>query len=700
MSAVQERLAVGAGRSQPLGATPDAEGVNFSVYSEHATSVELLLFESAGAPHPAHVVVLDPAIHRDFHFWHCHVRGVGPGQVYAYRMDGPSDTSVSGCRFNRNKVLLDPYALGNVSTLWRRDDAIGQQDNVETSMRSVVIDPHEYDWEGDEPLRTPLRDTIIYELHVGDFTRSETSGCQHRGTFAALIEKIPYLRELGITAVELMPVFDFDERRVLRTTADGRELRNVWGYDPFGHFAPHSPYCVSPELGTHLTEFRDLVKALHRAGIEVILDVVFNHTDEGNEDGPTISFRGQANEAYYHLSPADRRSYMNYTGCGNTFNANHPLVTKYVIECLQYWATEHHVDGFRFDLASALARGPEGAEMAVPPVLWAIELSQVLAERKVIAEPWDAGGLYQVGRFPGRRWCEWNGRYRDQVRRFVRGDPGLVAAIATRIGGSSDLFGPQEELPTNSVNFVTSHDGFTLNDLVSYDRKHNEANGEGNRDGADENYSWNCGVEGPSDDPDVERLRARQVRNFATVLMMSRGVPMIRAGDEVRRTTHGNNNTYCQDDEGTWFDWRLVERHADLLRFVRLIIALRRRFSTLRQPRFFDGQPNERGVPDVAWHGIRLHRPGWDDPGARALAFTLGGLHGDPDLHAMLNMHDAALEFELPRLPGRWWLRALDTALPSPQDIAEDGAEVPVEGESYLVEGRSSVVLVSEPISG
>jgi isoamylase len=698
--ATATRLEVTAGEPQPLGATPDANGVNFSVYSEYATSVELLLFDSPRAPQPAQTVVMDPTINRSFHFWHCRVDGVGPGQVYAYRMDGPSDTEVSGCRFNRNKVLLDPCALGNSNALWKRADAVGPHDNVETAMRSVVIDIRDYDWEGDRPLCTPDADTIIYELHVRQFTRSASSGCRNPGTFAGIVEKIPYLKELGITAVELMPVFDFDEQRVLRTGPDGTPLRNVWGYDPFGHYAPHSAYCISPDLGTHLTEFRDMVKALHRAGIEVILDVVFNHTDEGNEEGPTISFRGQANEAYYHLSPGDRRYYMNYTGCGNTINANHPVVTKYIIECLEYWASEHHVDGFRFDLASALSRGPDGGEMAVPPALWGIDLSRVLSRRKVIAEPWDAGGIYQVGRFPGERWSEWNGRYRDDVRRFVRGDPGLVSAIAMRISGSADLFAPQRELPTNSINFVTAHDGFSLNDLVSYDSKHNEDNGEGNRDGSDDNLSWNCGAEGPTDDHEVERLRNRQVKNFATILLLSRGVPMFRAGDEVRRTQHGNNNAYCQDHEGVWFDWNRTHEHADVLRFFKDMIRLRKRFSTLRRNAFFTGQPNERGLPDVAWHGTLLNEPGWNDPEGRVLAFTLAGEADEPDLHVMLNMHYQPLDFEVARIPGRRWLRAVDTSLPSPQDILEEGKEVPVEGEIYLLEARSSAILVSRDIRG
>jgi glycogen operon protein len=515
-----------------------------------------------------------------------------------------------------------------------------------------------------------------------------------------VIDKIPYLKSLGITAVELLPIFDFDEEEVLRRGPDGSPLRNYWGYDPYSHFAPQSTYCTSPELGLQLREFRDMVKALHRAGIEVILDVVYNHTSEGNENGPMINFRGLANEAYYHLSPPDRRYYMNYSGTGNTFNANHPLVTKLILESLEYWVTEHHVDGFRFDLGSVLARGLDGAEMAIPPVLWNIELSQVLSDTKVIAEAWDAGGLYEVGHFPGRRWCEWNGPYRDDIRRFVKGDPGLLGTVATRIGGSSDLFGPNEELPTNSINFITCHDGFTLNDLVSYNSKHNEANGENNRDGSDDNRSWNCGVEGPTDDPGVDDLRRRQIKNFAAVLLLSRGVPMLLGGDEFRRTQSGNNNAYCQDGEISWFDWGLAEKNAETLRFFQQMIDFRKRFGTLRAPRFYeDGRSNERDMPEVAWHGTELGAPGWDDPNGRALAFTLAGLGSDPDLHVILNMSDLSLDFELPTVGGRLWARAVDTAQPPPNDIVDPGAEIPVTQPYCSAEGHSVVVLISQPLA-
>ncbi len=691
-----DQLAVTAGRAQPLGATVDGDGVNFSVYSEYAWSVQLLLFADENARQPHTVIDLEPGVNKSFHFWHVHVSGVGAGQIYAYRMDGPKDTSRSGGRFNPNKVLIDPYALGNVNTLWNRGDAVGPQDNVETSMRSMVLDPDDYDWEDDELPDIPMADSVIYEMHVRGFTKSPTSGVAHPGTFRGVIEKIPYLKSLGVTAIELLPIYDFDESQVLREAPDGTPLRNYWGYDPYGHFAPQSSYCVEPEEGAHLREFRDMVKALHKEGIEVILDVVYNHSSEGNQNGPTISFRGQANEAYYHLVPHDRQYYMDYSGCGNTINANHPVVTKYIIESLEYWVTECHVDGFRFDLGSVLSRGPGGAPMETPPVLWNIELSRILSETKVIAEAWDAGGLYQVGRFPGERWCEWNGPYRDDIRRFLRGEPGIIGAVATRIAGSQDLFGPEEEKPSNSINFVTCHDGFTLNDLVSYNGKHNEANGEQNRDGSDDNRSWNCGVEGPTENDEIESLRARQIKNAAAILLLSRGTPMILGGDEFHRTQMGNNNAYCQDNELSWYDWDLVTEHAGTVRFFSELIAFRKRHATLRKDDFFGGGVNARGVPEVSWHGCRLNEPGWNDPLCRVLSFTLGGMHDDPDLHVILNMYDLGLEFELPQIDGQRWAVAVDTAQPSPEDILEAGAEIPVEGSSIHVFGRTAVVLVSQ----
>jgi isoamylase len=683
-----------AGHPHPLGATITATGVNFSLFSENATGVELLLFEHHDDPQPCQVFKLDPRLNKTFHFWHVHVQGLKHGAHYAYRVDGPQDPS-AGHRFNRNKVLIDPYARGNTNALWRRGDATGPEDNVATSMRSVVIDPNVYDWEDDRPLGRPMEDIVIYEMHVAGFTKSPSSGAAHPGTFRGLIEKIPYLKDLGVTAVELMPVFDFDETGVSGEFA-GQELRNFWGYSTMGFFAPQCSYCVSPEAGRHLDEFRDMVKALHRAGIEVILDVVFNHTDEGNHQGPVFSFKGIDNRVYYYLVPEDPRYYRDYTGCGNTFNCNHPIAQKLILDSLRYWVRHGHVDGFRFDEASVLARDENGEPIKHPPVVWQIELDEELADTKVIAEAWDAAGLYQIGHFPGDRWAEWNGRFRDDVRRFVRGDPGMVGAVATRIAGSSDLYEANGELPTNSVNFITCHDGFTLNDLVSYNAKHNEANGEDNRDGADENLSWNCGIEGPAENPEIEALRARQMRNFAVILMLSRGVPMILAGDEIRRTQRGNNNAYCQDNDMSWVDWSFTAQHADTLRFWKRMISFRKAHAVLRRNCFYGGALNERGMPEVAWHGRRLNSPGWSDPDCRTLAFTLAGLDGDADIHVMMNMHRETMEFDLPTIPERTWRLAIDTAADPPHDIADPGAETPYSRGAYSLSGHSIAVLISK----
>lgn len=683
------------GRTHPLGATPNKNGVNFSIFSEHATSVELLLFDKPDDPEPIQIIQLNPKSNKTFHFWHVYVRGLKHGAVYAYRVDGPQNLHGAGYRFNKNKVLIDPYAKSNSNALWNRVDALGSKDNLATSMRSVVIDISDYDWEGDCPLRRPMSETIIYELHVGGFTKSASSGCKHSGTFSGIIEKIPYLKELGITAIELLPVFDFDEKEIIREV-NGKLLKDYWGYNPHSFFAPETSYCYSPPERSPIKEFRDMVKALHKAGIEVILDVVFNHTSEGNHQGPIINFKGIDNSIYYHLVPFDKQYYMDYSGCGNTVNCNHPMVDKLIVECLEFWVNQMHVDGFRFDEGSILARGHDGIPMAHPPVIWHIETSGVLADTKIITEAWDAAGLYQIGYFPGYRYAEWNGHFRDDIRRFVKGDPGLVGAVASRLAGSPDLYEASGHLPLNSVNFISCHDGFTLNDLVSYNYKHNEANGEDNRDGINNNLSWNCGVEGETENPEIDALRRRQVKNFAAILLLSQGVPMILAGDEVRRTQKGNNNAYCQDNEISWFDWELVEKNSDMFRFFKLMIAFRKRYGSLCRRGFFNGEVNERGFADISWHGCKLFSPGWHDPNARTLAYTLGGFEGEADLHVMLNMYWENLDFEVPCIKGRKWYKVVDTALASPMDIVEPCEEVVVSGNNYIVKDRSVVLLISQ----
>ncbi len=556
------------GRSAPIGATVDADGVNFSLYCRSGTLVELLLFDHVEDVKPTRVIPLDPWTNRTYHYWHLFVPDLKPGQIYGYRVQGPFEPP-RGLRFDPQKLLFDPY--GRVVAVPKHYDRIAASkagDNCATAMKSVVVDVHAYDWEGDVPLKRPSAQTIIYELHVRGFTRHPSSGVaeEARGTYAGLIEKISYLKELGVTAVELLPVFQFDSQ-----DCPPRRV-NYWGYAPVSFFAPHQAYssCHDP-LGA-VDEFRDMVKALHRAGIEVILDVVYNHTAEGKEDGPTFCYRGLENGTYYLLEE-DRSRYSNYTGTGNTLNANHPVVRRLIVDSLRYWVEEMHVDGFRFDLASILSRDERGRPRQNPPILWDIESDPVLACTKLIAEAWDAAGLYQVGSFVGDSWKEWNGRFRDDARDFFRAEAGSVARFADRLIGSPEIYGYEEREPEQTVNFVTCHDGFTLNDLVSYNEKHNEANGEANRDGADDNRSWNCGVEGPTDDPAIERLRNRQVKNFLTVTLLSLGVPMLLMGDEVRRTQGGNNNAYCLDDDTNWFDWTLVRRYADVHRFVTLLNA-------------------------------------------------------------------------------------------------------------------------------
>jgi isoamylase len=683
---------VRSGSPHPLGAWVQDGGVNFSVFSQHADSMELLLFESEDALAPYQVIPLTSEAHKSFHFWHAFVADAGPGLHYAYRVAGPNLTQ-HGHRFDPGKVLVDPYAFGNSMVLWDRMRAIQPGDNLAASMRSVVIDVEGYDWEGDQPLNLPMQETVIYEMHLAGFTRAGNADVAAPGTFAAVIEKIPYLKSLGVTAVELLPVFQFDDQTSWEH--DGRQLSNYWGYSTMAYFAPHPGYCIAPGEAAHLDEFRDMVKALHRAGIEVILDVVFNHTDEGNHEGPTFSFRGFDNPNYYYLVRENQQFYYDFTGCGNTFNTNHPIGTKMIVECLRFWVQHMHVDGFRFDEGSVLSRGQDGVPLEFPPVLWQIELDEALASTKVIAEAWDAAGLYQVGHFPGFRWAEWNGVYRDTMRKFVRGDGGVVGAVADAVAGSPQLYQSSGHTPINSVNFITAHDGFTLNDLVSYNEKHNWANGEGNRDGVNDNISWNCGVEGPADDPEIEALREKQIRNFVALLMLSQGVPMFVMGDEVRRSQDGNNNTWCQNNQLGWFDWSLPQRHSGMLRFWSLLIAARKHFRSIHRSRFFDGSVNERGLADISWHGTELGAPGWDDPGARALAWTIADFEGGADLHVMANMFWEPLSFALPEVPGRRWYRAIDTARPAPEDILKIGEEVLVDADRMLIDARSVVLLIS-----
>ncbi len=675
------------GHPLPFGATVLRGGINFSIFSKHATAVTLVLFFPDQAE-PLVEFPFDPHLNRTGDVWHAFLLGLDPGIHYGFRMDRSPNQNPQIYRFDSRNILLDPYsrAITGCST-WGGDRPSNP------SRRAAIIDS-QFDWEFDQPLNIPLADSVIYELHVRGFTRHASANADKPGAFAGLIERIPYLQSLGITAVELLPIYEFDETAAQRVEGSIDPPRlDYWGYNPISFFAPKAAYASEPGDAGPVNEFRTLVKHLHAAGIEVILDVVFNHTAEGDEHGPVHSFRGIDNSVYYMLN---RRTgqYLNYSGCGNTLNCNHPVVRELVTDVLRYWVTEMHVDGFRFDLASILGRGEDGSVLSSPPLLEQLAQDPVLAQTKLIAEAWDAAGLYQVGSFPAwGRWAEWNGKFRDDIRRFVKGDPGMAPALATRLLGSPDLYSSNLREPWHSINFVTCHDGFTLADLVSFNDKHNESNGEQNRDGSNDNWSWNCGTEGPTSSPQVNRLRSRQARNLATLLMLSQGVPMILAGDEIGRTQRGNNNAYCQDNDLSWVDWSLTLTNSDLLRFFRLLIRFRRDHPILRRGTF--SPSTQSAAPQVEWHGVRLHRPDWSYE-SRSLAMHL---HGQPDggqdrIYLIGNAHWELHEFELPVVPGWEWIRAIDTSLDPPFDIADpEQPGVTIDSQRYSVNPRSVVVL-------
>ncbi|HEX8918631.1 MAG TPA: glycogen debranching protein GlgX [Chloroflexota bacterium] len=680
-----------AGRSHPLGASVGIDGVNFSLFAHHATSVELLLFDHPEDTIPARTISLDPEVNRTVYYWHIYLPGLKAGQLYGYRVDGPYAPDV-GYRYDPSKVLIDPYALAVVDDLYQRASATRYgKDNVATAIKSVVVDPAAYDWEGDTPLKRDLKDAAIYEMHVRGFTRDPSAELppEERGTFAGLVAKINYLQSLGISVVELMPVQQFD------TQSAPPPHPNYWGYEPMAWFAPHRPYSSRRDPLGPVHEFRDMVKALHRAGIEVILDVVFNHTAEDDENGPTLSLRGLDNAAYYLLDSQNPARYVNDSGVGNTINGNEHITRRMIVDCLRYWTEHMHVDGFRFDLASVLSRDEDGQPTPTSPVLWDIDSDPVLVGNKTIAEAWDAAGLYQVGTFVGDRWAVWNGPYRDTVRRFVKSDPNTISDLADVIAGSPEIFQQPDRDPLRSVNFVTAHDGFTLNDLVSYDGKHNLANGEDNRDGNNANLSWNCGVEGPTDDPDVEALRRRQIRNFITILLLSQGRPMMLMGDEVRRSQQGNNNAYCQDNQISWFDWNDVKRHPDLLHFTSTLLRFHQE-SVIFRDRHFWAQP---GATEIRWHGIHLGQPDWSQD-SHSLAYELVNPGAGEHVHVMLNAYWGPLTFEIPTAPpaGSWY-RLLDTTLAPPNDISDPPAPLPAETLTYTVGPRSSVVLIAHNLA-
>ncbi len=613
---------------------------------------------------------------------------------YGYRMEGPFDPK-EGHRFDSSKILLDPYAKAITGR-----DVWGKKPNWEDVFphRSLLVFD-DFDWGEDRPLEIPMEDLVIYEMHVRSFTRDSSSGVKFPGTFAGIRPKLPYIKELGVNCIELMPIYEFDEFENSRTSPEtGETLMNYWGYSTVGFFAPKSGLAATGKLGMQVDELKALVKDLHNNGIEVFLDVVFNHTAEGNENGPYISFKGIDNKTYYMLTPEG--FYFNFSGTGNTLNCNNPVVRNIVLDCLRYWASEYHIDGFRFDLASILGRDSQGYPLLNPPLLKSLAFDPILAKCKLIAEAWDAGGLYQVGSFPAYgRWAEWNGKYRDGLRRFLKGDPGLVGDMAERLQGSPDLYASRG--PTASINFITCHDGFTLYDLVSYNDKHNEANGEDNRDGANDNDSWNCGVEGPTTDQAINSLRIRQMKNAAAILLVSQGVPMILMGDEIARTKQGNNNTYCQDNNLNWLDWNLMNSQSGLYRFFKNCIHFRLAHPIFRNRWHLRSQDYVgSGFPDISWHGTQAWKPDWSDS-SRMLAFMLDGKHSrggrlvDDSIYVAMNMHWESQWFELPGLPeGKAWHVFANTGVPSPEDVWEPGHEPRLDDQNSLMLGDRSVVIL------
>jgi glycogen operon protein len=701
---------VDAGMHYPLGATLTPDGVNFAIYSQGATDVFLLLFDAPDGE-PTDVIRLP---RRDSYVWHGHVAGVKAGQLYGYKVRGDYRAE-RGLRFNDAKLLLDPYAKSVTGKFRNRDNLLlaydaqspsrdaapDLRDNTTIVPKAIVVDDA-FDWRGDKPMFSPLEELLIYEVHLKGFTKHPSSGVSFPGTYLGFIEKIPHLTRLGINAVELLPVH---EHYVDDFLLD-RGLTNYWGYNTIGFFAPESSYSTGRTPGCAVTEFKTLVRELHRSGIRVILDVVYNHTGEGSEAGPTLSLRGIDNASYYILTgPAEApwRYYENYTGCGNTLNFASAPVIRLVMDSLRYWVQEMHVDGFRFDLASVLGRGSDQNNFRTTSGFFdAVAQDPVLSGTILVAEPWDLG-TYQVGNFPVD-WSEWNGRFRDTVRRFGKGDGGQLADLGWRVTGSADLFADDGRSAYNSVNFITCHDGFTLHDLVSYNGKHNEANGEGNRDGANDNNSWNSGAEGDTTDASVIALRRQLIKNYACMLLFASGTPMILGGDEFARTQGGNNNAYCQDNAVNWFDWTAVARERDLIEFFRKAIAFTRRFTVLQNRKYASGP--EPGVDAPRWFGPNLDSPAWQDAEARTVCIEIdagnsGRAAGASRIFVVLN-GDYRVQFvRLPPLDaGLRWHRSIDTSLPPGPDFADPGVEVPLDpADHYLVNPRSTVVLLGRAVS-
>jgi len=676
----------------PFGATMQDAGVQFSVFSRSATAMRLLLYNDVADREPAEVIEFDRDTDRWGDVWSLHVPAIDNGQLYHFQASGPWDPQ-NGHRFDSSARLIDPYAQALAGEFQTADDGIIRPP------KCVVVED-DFDWDGDRHLRHEISESVIYEMHVKGLTNSPTARVQAPGSYLGVIEKIPYLKSLGITAVELMPVHEFPIKDI---HGHPMERANYWGYDPMAFFAPHRGYAHDPTPGAQVREFKQMVKALHQAGIEVILDVVFNHTCEGNDQGPTLSFKGLENQVYYMLSQGQH--YSNYSGCGNTLNGNHPVVREMIFHCLRHWVHNYHIDGFRFDLASILSRDRQGNLIPNPPMVELIAEDPLLADTKMIAEAWDAAGAYQVGSFGNHRWAEWNGRFRDDVRRFWRGDEGTLGAFATRLAGSSDLYQHDGRPPYCSINLITSHDGFPMNDLVAYKQKHNEANGEDNCDGDNHNLSDNYGVEGPTENDSVNQVRKQQIKNMMVTLLLSQGVPMLVSGDEVRRTQAGNNNAYCQDNGTSWFDWTLLEKNAEMLRFVQALIKFRRAQPSVRRKTYLTGQPIDgRLIPDVSWFAPEGTPLDWGQDRLAMISYIAAPPRAeDPerigrDLVMMFNSTGQQRDFVMPDCGrGMRWNLFVDTAADAPRDIfpERDGA-LPATGSVFNLPQHSMKVLVSQ----
>lgn len=698
------------GRPEVLGATPSGNGVNFALYSKNAERVVLDLFDAPDAKQPSFSIDFDPVKNKTGGVWHIFVEGLSAGTLYLFRVDGPYNPP-QGHRFNFNKYLFDPYAKafsqGSVFQSYNRQRELGlaglengKLSDLSNFPKCVVVDDSDFDWQGDKPLNYPLSETVIYEAHLKGYTASRTSDVSAPGTYKGFVEKIPYLKKLGITSVELMPVFEFDEHETgAINPKTGETLSNYWGYSTIGFFAPKTTYAFDRTPGASVREFKTLVRELHKAGIEVILDVVFNHTAEGNEHGYTFCFRGLENSTYYMLPENEKQYYQNFSGCGNTVNAAHPVTTKFILDSLRYWVGEMHVDGFRFDLAAALCRDQNSYLQSFPFLTNAISEDSILCHSKIIAEPWDCGGGYLVGGFPGGRWSEWNDRYRNDIRRFIRGDEGVATAAATRLAGSSDLYNHSGRNPDASINFVSCHDGFPMNDIVSYNGKHNDENGEDNRDGSDDNNCYNHGYEGVTVNPKIEALRLKKLKNFMVCLMVSQGVPMFAAGDEFRRTQMGNNNAYCQDNEISWVNWNLEKRNQELFNFTRKAIQLRKLHPVFRRKKFFSGSKAE-----IEWYDVDGKNPDWSNM-KRFLGFKLAGSsvfdeNGKPDndFYVAGNTDIYDVTITLPTLPkGKRWYYVADTSVLGEDGFFEPGTETLLqEQQRYVLPTASFVILIAK----